>query len=190
MYNDTQSVEMGMESFTLYAVWEAKINTIHFDANGGSGEAFLKTLRQMKPGYSRKILIRKMATPLSVGRLRSGAIAYADQESYTMGTDASYTLYAVWKLVDYSVSYELNGGVDDRNPTIYNFLSDSFTLHNPMRPGYTFLGWSGTGIDGLSLSVTIATGSVGNRSYTANWKANENTLHLMPTAETAVPCPI
>ena len=179
VYNDTQSVEMGMESFTLYAVWEAKINTIHFDANGGSGEAFSQDIATDETRVLTKNTYTKNGyTFIGWATTPSGAIAYADQESYTMGTDASYTLYAVWKLVDYSVSYELNGGVDDRNPTIYNFLSDSFTLHNPMRPGYTFLGWSGTGIDGLSLSVTIATGSVGNRSYTANWKANENTLHF------------
>lgn len=177
VYNDTQSIEMGMESFTLYAVWEAKINTIRFDANGGSGEAFSQDIATdetrvltkntyTKNGYA---FVGWATTP-------SGAIAYADQASYTMGTDASYTLYAVWELADYSISYDLNGGVGDENPTTYNMLSDSFTLYSPTRPGYTFLGWSGTGIEGIRMTVTVETGSFGERSYTANWKANSNRI--------------
>lgn len=127
VYNDTQSIEMGMESFTLYAVWEAKINTIRFDANGGSGEASSQDIATdetrvltkntyTKNGYA---FVGWATTP-------SGAIAYADQASYTMGTDASYTLYAVWELADYSISYDLNGGFGDGNPMTYNMLSDSF----------------------------------------------------------------
>ena len=177
VYNDTQSIDMGMESFTLYAVWEAKINTIRFDANGGIGETFSQDIATdetraltkntyTKNGYA---FVGWATTP-------SGAIAYADQASYTMGTDASYTLYAVWKLADYSISYDLNGGVGDGNPTTYNMLSDSFTLYSPARPGYTFLGWSGTGIEGIGMTVTVETGSFGERSYTANWKANSNRI--------------
>ena len=177
VYNDTQSIEMGMESFTLYAVWEAKINTIHFDANGGSGEAFSQNIATDETRVLTKNTYTKNGyTFIGWATTPGGAIAYADQESYTMGTDASYTLYAVWKLAEYSISYDLNGGVGDRNPTIYNLLSDSFTLQNPMRPGYTFLGWTGTGIEGISMTVTVENGSFGERSYTANWKANSNRI--------------
>lgn len=187
VYNDTQSIEMGMESFTLYAVWEAKINTIRFDANGGSGEAFsldiatdetrvLTKNTYTKNGYA---FVGWATTP-------SGAIAYADQASYTMGTDASYTLYAVWELADYSISYDLNGGFGDGNPMTYNMLSDSFTLYSPTRPGYTFLGWSGTGIEGIRMTVTVETGSFGERSYTANWKANSNRIIFNANGGTGV----
>lgn len=187
VYNDTQSIEMGMESFTLYAVWEAKINTIRFDANGGSGEAFSQDIATdetrvltkntyTKNGYA---FVGWTTTP-------SGAIAYADQASYTMGTDASYTLYAVWELADYSISYDLNGGFGDGNPMTYNMLSDSFTLYSPTRPGYTFLGWSGTGIEGIRMTVTVETGSFGERSYTANWKANSNRIIFNANGGTGV----
>ena len=177
VYNDTQSIEMGMESFTLYAVWEAKINTIRFDANGGSGEAFSQDIATDETRVLTKNTYKKNGYTFSGWAITpSGAIAYADQASYTMGTDASYTLYAVWKLADYSISYDLNGGVGDGNPTAYNMLSDPFTLHNPTRPGYTFLGWSGTGIEGIGMTVTVETGSFGERSYTANWKANSNRI--------------
>lgn len=187
VYNDTQSIEMGMESITLYAVWEAKINTIRFDANGGSGEASSQDIATdetrvltkntyTKNGYA---FVGWATTP-------GGAIAYADQASYTMGTDASYTLYAVWELADYSISYDLNGGFGDGNPMTYNMLSDSFTLYSPTRPGYTFLGWSGTGIEGIRMTVTVETGSFGERSYTANWKANSNRIIFNANGGTGV----
>ena len=55
------------------------------------------------------------------------------------------------------------------NFTKYNVTSASNTLINPVRDYYTFAGWSGTGISGTSTSVTIPTGSTGNRTYTASW---------------------
>ena len=84
--------------------------------------------------------------------------------------DRSYT--ANWNPVNYTISYNLNGGsVSPTNPTSYNIETANFTLRNPTRSGYTFTGWSGTGVSGTSTSVTIAKGSTGNRSYTANWVA-------------------
>ena len=177
VYNDTQSIEMGMESFTLYAVWEAKINTIHFDANGGIGETFSQDIATDETRVLTKNTYTKNGYAFAGwATTPGGAIAYADQASYTMGTDASCTLYAVWELADYSIFYDLNGGVGNENPTTYNMLSDSFTLYSPTRPGYTFLGWSGTGIEGIRMTVTVETGSFGERSYTANWKANSNRI--------------
>ena len=55
------------------------------------------------------------------------------------------------------------------NPTSYTSSSDGFTLCNPTREGYRFTGWSGTDIDGLTMTVTIPKGSSGDRTYTANW---------------------
>ena len=85
------------------------------------------------------------------------------------------TLYAKWTLTSYAITYNLNGGTAT-NPANYNVQTASFTLNNPTRTGYTFDGWSGTGISGKSKSVTIAKGSTGNRTYTANWTAISYTL--------------
>ena len=44
---------------------------------------------------------------------------------------------------------------------------------SPPRTGYTFGGWSGTGLTGENnLTVTIPKGSTGNRSYKAHWRYN------------------
>ena len=92
----------------------------------------------------------------------------------TKGTieDKSYTAH--WDIINYGISYNLNGGsVATANPTSYNVESDSFTLTNPTRTGYTFKGWSGTDLSGdANTTVTVGTGNTGDRSYTANWTAN------------------
>ena len=80
----------------------------------------------------------------------------------------SYT--ATWTPSDYTISYNLAGGsVATPNPTSYTIESTDITLTNPTRDGYTFAGWTGTGLDSATLSVTIEHGSTGNRSYTATW---------------------
>ena len=77
-------------------------------------------------------------------------------------------------IVEYGITYELNGGtVENANPTSYTVVSGSIKLNNPKRDGYTFKGWSGTGLTGdNNKNVTISTGSTGARSYTANWTLN------------------
>ena len=86
--------------------------------------------------------------------------------------DRSYT--ARWKdnEDDYRITYDTAGGSFPEgvtNPTTYKRKTATFTLNNPSKVGYTFDGWSGTDIEGLSTEVTIPKGSVGNRNYVAHF---------------------
>ena len=55
------------------------------------------------------------------------------------------------------------------NPASYTIESENITLVNPTRKGYEFEGWIGTDLIEPTIEVTIAKGSIGNRSYTATW---------------------
>jgi uncharacterized repeat protein (TIGR02543 family) len=80
----------------------------------------------------------------------------------------SYT--ATWTTVSFAINYDLAGGsVATANPATYTVESGAITLTNPTREHYTFAGWTGTGLDAATTTVTIATGSSGVRSYTATW---------------------
>ncbi len=69
----------------------------------------------------------------------------------------------------YNISYDLDGGTAT-NPATYNVESDTITLNNPVKTGYTFTGWSGTGLTGENnMTVTIAKGRTGDRAYTAHY---------------------
>ena len=83
------------------------------------------------------------------------------------------TLTAQWTVNQYTITYNLAGGTAEGNPSTYTIETKAFTLKNPTKSGYTFTGWSGTGLDGENnMTVTIPTGSTGNRTYTAHWRYN------------------
>ena len=74
---------------------------------------------------------------------------------------------------EYTITFDLAGGTAEGNPDTYTIETGTFTLKNPTKSGYTFTGWSGTGLDGENnMTVTIPTGSTGNRTYTAHWRYN------------------
>lgn len=84
------------------------------------------------------------------------------------------SVYASWTPVTYTITYDLAGGTlpaGKTNPADYTIETEDITLQNPECAGYTFAGWSGTGLAADSTTVTIAKGSTGNRKYTANWTA-------------------
>ena len=100
---------------------------------------------------------------------------YLDDTKYDFNAAVTgdMTLTAKWTLDRYTISYNLNNGTATGNPDSYTVESDAITLNTPTRPGYTFTGWSGTGLTGENnLTVTIEKGSTGNRTYTAHWRYN------------------
>lgn len=103
------------------------------------------------------------------GNIKSTNINY----TFTMpSTDVSLTANA--KPKEYNITYNLDGGKLENgkaNPTSYNMYTEDFTLNNPVREGYVFEGWTGTGITGTSSEVIITRGSKGDRTYTAKWKS-------------------
>lgn len=77
----------------------------------------------------------------------------------------------------YTISYNLAGGSTSLdNLTKYASSIGPFTLSNPTREHYSFAGWTGTGLASPTLTVTVAKGSTGNRSYTATWIPSELVL--------------
>ncbi|UKK50792.1 InlB B-repeat-containing protein [Prevotella sp. E13-17] len=94
---------------------------------------------------------------------------------------------AQWEAITYSISYDLDGGAMPEgvtNATTYTIESQPITLNAPIREGYTFAGWTGTGLNEATTSVIIATGSTENRSYKATWTVNQYTITFTANGET------
>ena len=72
---------------------------------------------------------------------------------------------------EYNITYDLDGGIDGGNPAKYNNAED-LKLIVPIRPGYDFAGWTGTGLTEATNAVTIAKGTEGDLSFKANWVEN------------------
>ena len=73
--------------------------------------------------------------------------------------------------ITYTITYDHAGGtVATDNPTSYTVETETFTLNNPTRSGYSFTGWTWADNSEPTKTVTIAKGSTGDRAYTANWE--------------------
>jgi uncharacterized repeat protein (TIGR02543 family) len=102
-----------------------------------------------------------------------GVTVTASGNAYTITMPASdVTVDVDFDVIEYTLQYN---GIDqatfvNSNPTTYTVESNAITLFNPTRTGYTFAGWTGTGLDAATMTVTIAKGSTGAKSYTATWK--------------------
>jgi uncharacterized repeat protein (TIGR02543 family) len=85
--------------------------------------------------------------------------------SIAKGSVGDTTFTAVWKPVDYSITYELGGGTNHAdNPATYT-IEDAVALEAPSKTGFVFDGWAE--------GSTIAAGSVGDKTFTAQWKCDE-----------------
>ena len=113
--------------------------------------------------------------------LPGAAVTVAPAEGYEITSgDTSFTMPAqnvvsdvTVQIITYRIYYDIDGGsVATPNPETYTVETPTFTLVNPTRDHFTFMGWTGTGLAEPTTTVTIAQGSTGNRSYIATLTPN------------------
>ena len=93
------------------------------------------------------------------------------------GSTGDKTYIENWKLTEYNITMDLNGG-SGQEKVVYTMTDEDFELPTPTRHGYEFVGWTGEGITTPQTSVKIPKGSTGNKAYTANWQVIEYTITL------------
>lgn len=82
------------------------------------------------------------------------------------------TLYAKWEVINYTISYQLNGGELVDNPTVYNIETTTFSLLDPYKAGQTFAGWyDNEGFSGSKV-ISIQKGTYEDLILYAKWIAN------------------
>nr|WP_122012965.1 InlB B-repeat-containing protein [Maliibacterium massiliense] len=196
IYAAGQQLPMPKDGLTLYAVWAIDENgpgggpdevpdyeeysvTYKAGFNGANGQEQTFSDGKLYPANYNYTVAASMFT-----RDHYTFNGWKDDLGATVRESASYTingdvvLTAQWNAVAYNITY---AGLEDSsfadqnpNPASYTIASDAITLQNPTRYGYTFLGWTGTGLTGASKNVTIPTGSTGDRAYTATWEEDHS----------------
>lgn len=174
----------------LYAQWTPVPIWIKFHANGGTGtmldqETFYESGALLSPcKFTREHWLFTGWNTKTDGT----GISYPDKSefvSYNGEEGSKLDLYAQWRLVDYTIDYDLAGGtLTEPNPSTYTFETEDFTLQNPVREGYIFLGWTGSNGNEPEKKVTIQKGSSGDRTYRANWKPEMKTITFDPAGGT------
>jgi len=160
------------------ANWKLETYSINYELNGGTiseGNATAYTINDST--------ISLLHDPTKENYDFNGWIVDGKllNKSYDNGSKISYfhpydyckdiTLVADWNPHEYSINYNLDGGISD-NPLTHTIESTDIYLNKPTKNGYTFIGWTGSNGTEPSMSVTIKAGNVENLSYTANWSLN------------------
>ncbi len=159
----------------LYAKWNRITYSISYNLDGG-------TITNQPTSYNVETSSFTLPSPTKagyefVGWTGSNGSTPTKTVTINKGSTGNRSYKANWKVINYSISYNLDGGTIANKPTSYNVETNSFTLPTPTRVGYTFIGWTGTGLSSATKSVTINKGSIGARTYTANWTLNYYTVN-------------
>lgn len=159
-------------SATLYAQWTNVTYTVSYNANGGSGAPSQQTKQ-----YGVDLTLRT-GTPTRTGYTfkgwatsSTGAVAYAAGGTYK--NNASVTLYAVWQIVSYSITYDANGGTGAPSAQSKNYgASVKLSSSKPSRTGYNFTGWNTqAGGGGTSYAAGATYSANANLKLYAQWSA-------------------
>ena len=132
------------EDVVLYALWK-EAYTISYNANGGLNAPDL----QIKTEGETLELSNNIPVRTGYDFLGWSKSSTATEPDYLAGDEyteeGDTTLYAVWQLKTYTVSYNANGGIgapSEQTKTHFSDLTLSDTI--PTYGGYDFLGWSET----------------------------------------------
>ena len=154
------------EDITIYAKWIVNKYTITF-VTGTGGTAIAPITQDYDSD------ITPPANPTRDGCTFAGW----DKAIPTKMPAEDMTITAQWTLITYNITYDLANGelpTGQSNPATYNVETNTFTLINPMRSGYTFRGWTGSNGTTPQTTVTIIQGSsTGTLTYTANWTEHQ-----------------
>jgi len=128
------------EDHTLVAVWEANTYTVSFDANGGEGEMADQTFTYDEAQKLSANTFTRYGYEFT-GWLDAAGKSYSDeQEILNLLTEGSITLYAQWKRVLFTVTFDSNGGSAVASQEVY-YESTATEPADPTRTGYEFKGW-------------------------------------------------
>ena len=176
----TTSLSFTNAYFSTSSKVKNRYNTFSYnfklDGNGGkynAGDIIIKNNSTILPTP-----IKSGYSFVGYSLSQNGSINYSSSISDVENINDK-VIYAKYNTVNYSVSYNLNGGSISGQKTNYN-VEESFTLPTPTKTGHTFAGWTGSNGNTKQKSVTIPKGTVGNLSYTANWNVNTFTVDINP----------
>ena len=155
-----------------WQVIEYTIITLLEGGNAGSSQVYFYTVEQTvtlptptRTGYT------------FLGWTGEGITTPQPNVTIPKGSTGDKTYIENWKLTEYNITMDLNGG-SGQEKVVYTMTDEDFELPTPTRNGYEFVGWTGEGITTPQTRVKIPTGSTGNKAYTANWQVIEYTITL------------
>ena len=145
---------MPAENITVKAQWEINQYTITFDTNGGS------EIAPITQDYGTEITAPDKPT-------RKGyTFKEWDKEIPETMPAENITVKAQWKINQYTIAFDTNGG-SDIAPITQDYGTEITAPDNPTRKGYTFKGWD------KEIPETMPAENI---TVKAQWKINQYTI--------------
>ena len=169
---------MPASDVTITANVQGKAFTLTFDAGDGSCATADK---QVRYGAAIGELPTATRTGYTFSTWQIDGVDINKNTQYTFTEDK--TAEATWKIINYNITYNLDGGENDTdNPATYTIEDATITLADASKSGHNFLGWFDAASDGNKITE-ITTGSTGNIELYARW--GEKTTALGTTEKAA-----
>ena len=129
-------------STTLYAVWKKNTFTISYNANGGIGAPGSQTGE-----YQASVTLSNTVPTREGYDFKGWATSASGNASYSAGgkltINGNTTLYAVWGLKTYSVTYNANSGEGAPGSQTKTYgQALTLTEEEPVKDAYVFMGWA------------------------------------------------
>lgn len=155
-----------MGEVTIYAKWNALDYRISYELNGG-------TNAENPDGYDVSDLPVSLHAPSRTGYIFKGWYMGENRVlAIPVGTTGNVVVFAKWEPITYTIHFDTNGGLPTLSSIDYTIESDSFTLQEITKVGYTFDGW----YNGETKVTEITTGTYGNMTLVAKWTADLYTI--------------
>ena len=122
----------------LVSVWEADGFTVSFVTGAGSAVDDVVLPYGARLDVNEYVTVREGYSFLGWYESASASDPY---DASTM-PDRDVTLYAKWTRINYTITYNLDGGTNNSaNPATYTVESPDIVLASPTKNGYEFQGW-------------------------------------------------
>ena len=156
----------------LVAEWIADKYTITYNLNGGEcNDALVTEYTVESADITLPILTKKGCA--FCGWYDNAAFDDKSLNNIPSGSYGNINLYAKFSVVEYTISYDLQGGVNSiSNPTKYTIEDQNIVLSAPSRECYTFDGWFENGTKVESVEVARCE----NVNLAAKWTAIEYSI--------------
>lgn len=174
------TIMMPIGGLILVADWTANDYKVTFDANGGTGTmADQDFVYDTEQKLTTNTFLQMNYDFAGWSTTKTGKIEFTDEEvvkNLTGEKDGNKTLYAIWKIQERVISFDVNDGDLTTQPKdIKKGIGESVNLDvvtAPMREGYSFSHW----YDKADAAKTVISGTIqmpeNNLMLVAAWNAN------------------
>ena len=171
--NDAVSFLMPYAPLTLTLTAD-KLYTVTLDTAGGD------PIRPIQ--YTVESEAFQLPTPVRTGYIFLGWTGEGITEPQEIieipqGSTGDRTYTANWQVIEYTITLLGMDGAGTSEALVYT-VEQPVTLPTPTREGYAFLGWTVNSDMAPQLTVVLPQGSIGNRTYTANWELTGYTITM------------